>query len=71
MIHYFTMEVMAGATCRAGSQCLLFLEHLTSPPFGGPCFHMYMFHPLIVSTRISALVDAFGVVCWRVWTTLW
>ncbi len=60
---------MAGANCRAESAyyfrntCHLLLEvHV---------FDMYMFHPLIVSTRISTLVDDFGVVCSDVWTTLW
>ncbi len=32
---------------------------------------MYKFYPEIVSTRISALVDNFGVVYSGLWTTVW
>ncbi len=70
MIHYFTVEIMAGATSREGSAyCLwntwrnLLLEvHV---------YHMYEFYRVIVSTRISALVDDFGVVYFGFLTTLW
>ncbi len=34
-------------------------------------FYMYKFYSVIVSSRISALVDDFGVVCWGLWTTVW
>ncbi len=69
MINYFTMEVMAGATSGAGitfyfrNTCLHLLLEIH-------VFHMYKFYPVIVSTRISALVDEFGVVCSGLWTSV-
>ncbi len=60
-MYYFTMEVMAVATSMAGRLRLLLEVHV---------FHMFKFYPVILSTRISALVDDFGVVCSGLWTAV-
>ncbi len=61
---------MDGATSRAGS-AYYFRNTLLHLLLEVHAFHMYKFYPVIVSSRISALVDDFGVVCAGLWITLW
>ncbi len=51
---------MADATGRAGS-AYYFRNTLLHLLLDVHVFHMYKLYPVIVSTRISALVDDFGV----------
>ncbi len=70
IIRYFTMEVMDGATSRAGS-AYYFQNTLLHLLLEVHAFHMYKFYPVIVSSRISTLVDDFGAVYSVFWTTVW